>query len=832
MESNKKSNKSGVNRYEYIIFRAYICAIFLTICLLVLHGWANARAPNRGTSDRYRFSRFYYQPESGEVYRAQTLTTLGNKNLSWLLKRLFVAILAVCAAASLTACGDDNENMPGGNGTTENPENRVLEGTKWTDRSFDFDIADDLSWGYAFTDVTNIYFYSNSIGVFYYSRKTTDSDTGKSRDTQVCFFTYSVKNSIVELEPLTATLPEFAYQLTLRNNKIIWGDAEMAKSTISGQDRAWINEITGTTGGCQWYYDMKATLYIVGNGPTADYSSYKNTPWSKHDIAKVEISEDVTKIGNNAFAVSTLGELDFEGKAITEIGTCAFKGATIGKLYLPDNIKAIGDDAFADCRYANITLPSGIETVGEGSFSDCRSVRMSNTKKLRKIGKLAFSGTDIDAWTDSEVLEYIGTGAVNLDKSSISLPAIKELGNLAVTGKKLNTIHIGNSLKTVLGSPFVGATTGKLYINQTTPLSLNNDIIGENVMKWTLYVPKGSESAYKKAAYWKNFKSVVGTAELDGAGDGAGDNESGDELVSSLTVTPRAFTATIAGSFTSWASEDCSDFEFQYDTSYGLTDKRSVKLDSPDFTVVIENLEAEKEYYYRIVAKDKNNHVVGGEIKSFTTKASQVPTSCTYIIDGKTFKMIKVTGFASGDFYIMQTEVMPASSFTISNYAAGKLDRNLDNVVIKAELMEFLRGIRNATDIDFRLPTSAEWKYAAKGGQYSRNYKYSGSNTLSDVGWYKENSDGAVHVPAKLAPNELNIYDMSGNYGEVVHTTGDMYNVDGNVYGGWYSCKESSCTIDSYISQPTEGKVPGSTKSEKNAFNAKYYTIRLVYSAR
>lgn len=769
---------------------------------------------------------FSYKPESGEVYRAQQLTTLRNSNLSWLLKYLSVVFVAACATVSLSACGEKNDIGPdSGNETTDNPENRVLEGTKWTDRSFDFDIADDLSWGYAFSDVTNIYFYSNSIGVFYYSRKTLDSDTGKSRDTQVCFFTYSVKNSTVELEPFTAELPEFSSRLTLRNNKIVLGDTEMSKSTVSGQDQAWIDEISGTTGSCKWYYDMKATLYVIGDGPTADYAAFNNTPWAKLHIAKLDISKGVTKIGNHAFAAFSLGEVDFYGNNITEIGIGAFQGTCIGKLLLPDNIKAIGADAFAACHYANITLPKGIEAVGDGAFSDCKNVRMYETPKLRSIGNLAFSGTDIDAWTDSDVLEYIGSGAVYLDKSSISLPAIRELGNLAVSGKSLNTIRIGNSLEKVTGAPFAGATTGKLYINQATPISLKNDIIAENVSKWTLYVPKGSDSAYKKAAYWKNFKSVVGSAELDDAGGGDDDDESGDELISALTITPRAFSAAISGSFTPRADEECSDFEFQYSTSFGLTNKRTVKLESSPFTVVIENLEAEKQYYYRIIAKDKNNHVVGGEIKSFTTNASKVPTSCTYTIDGKKFKMVKVTGFASGDFYIMQTELMPASSFTIADYAAGKLDSNLDYLVTKRELFDFLGGIRSATDIDFRLPTSSEWKYAAKGGQYSKNYKYSGSNTLSEVGWYRDNSGNEIHEPAKLSPNELGIYDMSGNYGEVVHTTGDIYNVDGNVYGGCFHHREGLCSVDSYFEQETD-------RDEKNRFNSRDYTIRLVYSAK
>lgn len=75
----------------------------------------------------------------------------------------------------------------------------------------------------------------------------------------------------------------------------------------------------------------------------------------------------------------------------------------------------------------------------------------------------------------------------------------------------------------------------------------------------------------------------------------------------------------------------------------------------------------------------------------------------------------------------------------------------------------FIPRLNKITGKTFRLPTEAEWEYAARGGNKSKGYKYSGSNTIGNVAWYTDNSSSKTHPVGTKAPNELGIYDMNGN---------------------------------------------------------------------
>jgi hypothetical protein len=80
---------------------------------------------------------------------------------------------------------------------------------------------------------------------------------------------------------------------------------------------------------------------------------------------------------------------------------------------------------------------------------------------------------------------------------------------------------------------------------------------------------------------------------------------------------------------------------------------------------------------------------------------------------------------------------------------------------------------------EYRLPTEAEWEYAARSGTKNKGYKYAGSDSINAVAWYTDNSDAKTHKVGTKAPNKLGLYDMSGNVWELVS---DKYGKNGSPY--------------------------------------------------
>lgn len=119
---------------------------------------------------------------------------------------------------------------------------------------------------------------------------------------------------------------------------------------------------------------------------------------------------------------------------------------------------------------------------------------------------------------------------------------------------------------------------------------------------------------------------------------------------------------------------------------------------------------------------------------------------------------------------------------------------------------DFIDKLNEITGKCYRLPTEAEWEYAARGGIYSHGYKFAGSNDLASVAWYAGNSDNTTHPVGMKAPNELGLYDMSGNVWEwcqdrysqpeATSPVNVVTDFDHVLRGGSWYVREESCRVD------------------------------------
>ena len=224
----------------------------------------------------------------------------------------------------------------------------------------------------------------------------------------------------------------------------------------------------------------------------------------------------------------------------------------------------------------------------------------------------------------------------------------------------------------------------------------------------------------------------------------------------------------------------------------------------------------EKEGYAKqektIVVSEGQEHMLEYTLAKETPKPTLTDKE-TFTVNGVSFTMVGVKGgtFTMGGTAEQGSDARsnekPTHQVTLSDYMIGETEvtQELWQAVMGTTIQEqakkstydtslygvgnsypmyyiswddcqtFITKINQLTGKNFRLPTEAEWEYAARGGQKSRGYKYAGSNILSDVAWYSDNSGSQIHPVKQKQANELGLYDMSGNVWEWCQDWYDSY---------------------------------------------------------
>ena len=470
--------------------------------------------------------------------------------------------------------------------------------------------------------------------------------------------------------------------------------------------------------GCKKYIDYSAIKFEITNEElvvtsttatlTADYS----WPWKVVSIA-MEVSEDESLDNAKSFEASV------SGNSLTVTAT-GLKAETTYyyrmRLNMEDGKVESEKKTLKTAAYILPTVTTSEVTNISGTKADCRCNVTSEGDFTVTARGVCWSTADNPTIDDSHTVDGGGAGSFTSN----------------ITGLTENTTYYVRAYATSSAGTAYGATrTFKTteYIFPTVTTS-EVDYISAITAKCGGEVTEGDYTVTARGVCWSTADNptIDDSHTVDGGGAGA--------FISNITGLTENTTYYVRAYATSGAG-----------TAYGET--MTFETNNPN-TFTVNGVSFEMVY------------VEGG---SFDMGATTEQGSDAYDSE------YPVHSVTLSDYYIGRCEVTqelwlavmgswpgtaPSNSYGVgANYPAYYISWN--------DCQEFVAELNRLTGRTFRLPTEAEWEYAARGGNKSRHYKYSGSGNIGYVAWYYKNSGNKTHAVGTKTANELGIYDMSGN---------------------------------------------------------------------
>lgn len=440
----------------------------------------------------------------------------------------------------------------------------------------------------------------------------------------------------------------------------------------------------------------------------------------------------VTKIGADAFLNNfNLTSIIIPG-TVTQIGSCAFSNCrALTSVIMYKGVKTIGDRAFHDLQaLANVEIPNSVTTIDEDAFRGCTALtRIDLPISLITINNGAFRGCD-------KLNKIVIPDRVN----TIGEKAFMNCSNL-------NKVIIGKKVNSIKENAFSFCTSLKsIYSLNTTPPTISSSTFDTNTFLETkLYVPLGCKERYMNNDFWKCFCNIIEFNPNHGDVNGDGEINIADinkiiDIILSDNSEDYGYDADVNAD----REINIADINKIIDIVLNGNDDEDEKPDE----VIKDLLLNAGGHIFKMVAVDGGSFILGDDGTTWYEES---------------FPTLKVN---LSSYYIAETEVTQGLWQEIMGSNPSYYDGDLSlpvETVSWYDCQTFFNKLNNLSGFSFRLPTEAEWEFAARGGNMTHGYKYAGSNDYKEVAWFSFNSSSKTHPVGQKNANELGLYDMSGN---------------------------------------------------------------------
>lgn len=561
------------------------------------------------------------------------------------------------------------------------------------------------------------------------------------------------------------------------------------------------------------YPNARSTKYTIPDGVTMIYYSAFQEDF---DVEEVIIPNSVISIRTSAFnGCVSLKSIELPSNlsvfnwavfsyckdlrsvtfpsTINKIPEWTFEGCrSLETVVIPANIKTIADWAFQDCySLRSVTLNEGLKSINTNAFQACRSLpEITIPSTVTTIGEGVFYRclNLADIHVNPANTQYCDVNGVLYNKSKTTLlayplgsprlsydilPTTQVIGKQTFeSSKKLQQVSIPSGVTSIGDDAFLYCDSLKnvySYIEDPASISMGSMSFYQypaHNPERILHVPVGTVDLYEADTRWSQyFGSIVETSGISGDVDDDNNVNIGDVtfLIDLL----------LNGGITPPGADVDGDGKVTIADVTGLID---MLLSSPAEPVVLESGDIET-----ITVNGVSFNMV--YVSGGTFEMGAPPEAYYYVENSRPVHQVTLS-----DYYIGQTEVTQELwTAVMGSNPSYYVESNQQPVhfITWNNCQTFITKLNQLTGKNFRLPTEAEWEYAARGAEKTHGYEYAGGvqAELDSICWNSHNtaSDNytwGAHPVAMKRPNEIGLYDMSGNVEEWINDYYEPYTED------------------------------------------------------